>query len=118
MTAVALAQRRRNLDPPAAGQIVGRHGVGAEDIVERTRRNDVAALAPRLGAYVDDPVGRAHHLLVVLDDDHRVAGVAQLLQAADQPPVVALVQADRRLVEDVEHIHQFRSDLRRQPDAL
>ncbi len=67
---------------------------------------------------VDDPVGRAHHLLVVLDDDQRVADVAQSLQRADQPLVVALVQADARLVEDVEHAHQAGADLRRQPDPL
>ena len=72
----------------------------------------------RRGAHIDDEVGGAHHLLVVLDDDDRVAGVAQLLEAPDQPPVVALVQADRRFVEDVEDIHQLRADLRGQPDAL
>ena len=37
---------------------------------------------------------------------------------AQQPRVVALVQADRRLVEDVQHADQPRADLRRQPDAL
>ena len=39
-------------------------------------------------------------------------------QRADQASVVALVQADARLVEDVEHAHQARADLRRQADAL
>ena len=37
--------------------------------------------------------------LVVLDHEHRVAQVAQVLQRADQALVVALVQADGRLVE-------------------
>ena len=63
-------------------------------------------------------VGRAHRALVVLDHDHRVAEVAQPLERGDQPLVVALVQADRGLVEDVEHAHQARADLRGQPDAL
>ena len=40
------------------------------------------------------------------------------LQRAEQRAVVALVQADRRLVEHVEHAGQVRADLRRQPDAL
>ena len=39
-------------------------------------------------------------------------------QRLDQPMVVALVQADRRLVEDVQHAHQPGADLRRQPDPL
>jgi hypothetical protein len=44
--------------------------------------------------------------------------VAQVEQGVDQAGVVALVQADRGLVEDVQHAHQARADLRRQPDAL
>ena len=37
---------------------------------------------------------------------------------AEQLAVVALVQADRRLVEHVQHAGQVRADLRREPDAL
>ena len=67
---------------------------------------------------VDDPVGRAHHVLVVLHHDDRVAHVAQLLQRVDEPLVVALMQSDGRLVEDVEHIDQLATNLRGQSDAL
>ena len=70
------------------------------------------------GADVDDVVGRAHGLLVVLDDEHGVAEVAQAQQRVDEAPVVALVQADAGLVEDVEHADQRRADLRGQADAL
>ncbi len=56
--------------------------------------------------------------LVVLDHDHRVAQVAQPPQGVDQLRVVALVEADRGLVEDVENSHQGRPDLSRQPDPL
>ena len=48
----------------------------------------------------------------------RVAEVAQARQRVEQARVVALVQADRRLVEDVEHADQRAADLGRQPDAL
>ena len=54
----------------------------------------------------------------MLDDDHRVAEVAQALQRVEQPRIVALVQADRRLVEHIEHAGQARADLRGQADAL
>ena len=60
----------------------------------------------------------AHHLLVVLDDEHGVADVAQPLERVDEPAVVALVEPDRRLVEDVEHADELRSDLRREPETL
>ena len=73
---------------------------------------------PGAGAHVDEPVGPPHHLLVVLDDDDGVADVAQPLERPDEPRVVALVQADRRLVEDVEHADELRADLRREPQAL
>ena len=88
------------------------------DVVHRARGDDVPAVLPGAGADVDDPVGGAHRLLVVLDDDQGVADVAQPLQGADQPGVVALVEADARLVEDVEHAHQAGADLGGQPDAL
>jgi hypothetical protein len=69
-------------------------------------------------AEVDEVVGRAHRLLVVLDDEHRVAQRAQALERRDELRVVALVQPDRRLVEHVEDADQRRADLRGQPDAL
>jgi hypothetical protein len=72
----------------------------------------------RARAEVDEVVGGAHRLLVVLDHDHRVAQVAQALERADQLRVVALVQADRGLVEDVQHAHERGADLRRQANAL
>ena len=72
----------------------------------------------RAGADVDEVIRRAHRVLIVLDDDERVAKVAQSLERGEQLVVVALVQADGRLVEDIEHAHQARADLRRETDAL
>ena len=80
--------------------------------------DDLAAVLAGAGADVDDPVGGADGVLVVLDDDQGVAEVAQAHQRLDEPVVVALVQADRRLVEHVEHADQAGADLRGEPDAL
>ena len=63
-------------------------------------------------------VGEADGVLVVLDHDHGIAEVAQPLQGFQQPRIVALVQADRRLVQHIEHAGQSRADLRGQADAL
>ena len=76
------------------------------------------AMHARTRPHVDQMVGRADRVLVVLDHDHRVAEVAQVAQRLQQPVVVALVQADRGLVQDVEHAGEARADLRGQPDAL
>ncbi len=78
----------------------------------------VAAVLAGARAHVDQVVGGPHRALVVLDHQHRVAEVAQPLERRDQLLVVALVQADRRLVEDVEHADQRGADLRGQPDPL
>ena len=62
---------------------------GWPDVGERPLGDDLAALDARPGAEIDQVVGRAHRVLVVLDDDHRVAHVAQPLQGGDQAVVVA-----------------------------
>ena len=74
--------------------------------------------SPAPGPMSIDPVRRPDRLLVVLDDEHGVAEVAQPRQRGDQLGVVALVEPDRRLVEDVQDAHQRRADLGRQPDPL
>src|SRR5262249_57225073 len=51
-------------------------------------------------------------------DEHGVAQVAQALEGLQQPAVIALVQTDRRLVEDVEHADQAGADLSREADSL
>ena len=84
----------------------------------RAVRDDFAAAHAGAGAEIDDVVGRPHRVFVVLDDDDRVAHVAQLRERVEQPVVVARVQADRRLVEDVQHADQAAADLAGQANAL
>ena len=88
------------------------------ELVERPLGDDLAPLDAGAGAEVDEVVGRAHRVLVVLDDDDRVADVAEPLEGGDQAVVVAGVEADRGLIEDVEHPDQPRADLAGQPDPL
>ena len=54
----------------------------------------------------------------MLDDDHRVAEISEALEALEQARIVALVQADARLIEHVQHPRQRRPDLRGEPDSL
>ena len=69
-------------------------------------------------AHFDEVIGGPDRVLVVLDDDDRVADVAQPLERRDHLHVVLRMQPDARLVEHVEHPHQPGSDLCRQADAL
>src|SRR5262245_57858262 len=101
------------------GQRSARDRALARDQVgERTVDDDLAAVAPGPGSQVDDVLGAADRLLVVLDDDDRVALARELLDRREQQRVVARMQADRRLVEDVADAAQVRAELCREPDAL
>ena len=82
-----------------AGRAVGR--VLAQ-VLGRALRHQLAAALPALGAEVDDPVGTADHVQVVLDDDQRMPGVEQLAQRPHQLGDVVEMQAGGRLVEEEE----------------
>ena len=84
----------------------------------RALRDDLAAVHAGARAHVDDVVGREDGLAVVLDDDDRVAEVAQARLRLDEARVVARVQAHARLVEHVEDADERGADLRGQADAL
>ena len=117
--ALGAAPALGHLDPARAGQELAGERVGdLLDLLRRALGDHAAAVLARARAEVEQVVGGPHRALVVLDHDHRVAEVAQPLQGRDQARVVALVEADRGLVEDVEHPDQGRADLGRQPDPL
>jgi hypothetical protein len=53
----------------------------------------------RAKAHVDHVIGSADGILVMLDHDVGIAKIAQPLERDDQAIIVALVQADRRLIQ-------------------
>ena len=117
--AVPWAALLRDRDEFAAREVGARDGVGVLlDLLGRALGDDATAVRAGARADVDDVVGRVHRVLVVFDDDQRIAEIAQVLERREQAVVVALVQADARLVEDVEDALQARADLRREADAL
>ena len=99
-------------------QIIGRQRFRLEESLEVALVHYLAALAPCAWTEIDDVVGVPHHLFVVLNDDDGVAAVAQSLEGRDKPLIVARVEADSRLVEDVEDASEPRANLRREADAL
>ncbi len=72
----------------------------------------------RARAEVDNMIGGEYGFLVMLDDDYRVARIAQVNECVEQPFVVALMQADRRLVQNVHDADESGADLARQADTL
>ena len=102
-----------------AGEVLSRYGTGAVyDILQRSRRHDLAAVTARAGANVYDKIGGAHGVLVVLHHDQGVAQIPQMLQRPQQLIVVPLVQTDGGFIQNIQHAHQRRTDLGGQPDPL
>jgi len=97
-----------------AGQAV----LGRLEIGDGPFGDDLSAADAGAGAEVHDVIGGVHGFVIVLDDDDGVALIAQVLQRAEQHLVVARMQADRRLVQDVDHADEAATDLPGEPDAL
>ena len=57
-------------------------------------------------------IRRIHSILVMLDNDQRIPLVPQVFERIQQPIVVPLMQPDARLIQNVEHPHQTRANLR------
>ena len=89
-----------------------------QDLLQRPLGDDLAAMHARAGADFEDVVRGPNRVGVVLDHDHGIAQIAQPFERLDHLDVVFGMQPDARFVEHVEHAHQARADLRRQPDAL
>ncbi len=106
-------------DEADAGQeLAGEGGRVRHHLFRRALRHHVAAVDAGGGADVHHVVGGADGVLVVLHHDDGVAEVAEVLQRLQQAGVVALVEADRRLVQHVEHAGEAGADLRGKADAL
>ncbi|HMC53694.1 MAG TPA: hypothetical protein VKH19_00865 [Gemmatimonadaceae bacterium] len=86
----------------------------------RHRRGEhhLAAALAAAGAELDHVIGRPDRLQIVLDDQHGVAAVAQTREQPQQPRHVARVEADRRLVQHVQRVHELRAQRVREADAL
>ena len=95
-----------------------RLSVTAQEVISGRRTDHFAAMFTGARSHVDDPVGGADGVFVVLDDKDGVAQVAHALQRLDEAGVVALVQADARFIQDVEDAHELAADLGGQADAL
>ena len=101
------AALRRDLHLQFAFEILAGERVGvSHHLVGRSLGDDLAAVDSGAGTDVEYVIRLQDRVFVVLHDDHRVAEVAQALQRSEQAFVVALMQADRGLVEHVENARE------------
>jgi len=119
LTPVTRTALCRHGDLFGAGEVLSRQARGiGDDVGIGAGRDDLAAAHAGSGAKIDEVVRGPHRVLVVLDDDDGVAHVAQTQKAAEETLVVACVQPDARLIQDVKDANQPAPDLTGKTDAL
>ena len=106
--------RGRAASEEAAGDRLGL----ARQLRRRAHGDQLAAVHAAAGTEIDDQIGGLDRRLVVLDDQHACCPCPSAAEGAEQHGVVARMQADGRLVEDVADAAQVGAELRRQADAL
>ena len=72
----------------------------------------------RAGANVYNKVSSTHGVLIVFHHQKGVAQIPQLLEGIDQLAVVPLMQADGRLIQNIQNAHEAGADLRCKANSL
>ena len=115
----ALASPARPAVEDLAQGLPGVAGVDLDHFLGRPLGDDPAAVGTPVGPQVDDPVGRLHHVEVVLDHDDRVPRRGEPVQHVQQLANVVEMQPGGRLVQDVQSLARPLLDqLARQLDPL
>ena len=96
----------------------GMRGRVVEDFLKCAGGDDFAPTAAGAWSEVEDPVGTAHSLLVMLHDDEGVSFFGQGLEGVKEAFVVAGVESDGRLVQNIKHAAQVRAELCSKANAL
>ena len=117
--AIALAAMLGNRDKFAAAKIgTGNRCRHLLNFFYRTLSYYFTAMLACSRTDVDNLVGSIHRFLVMLNNNQRIAQIAQMLECFQQLTVIALVQADARFVQNIQYACQAAAYLRCQTDAL
>ena len=89
----------------------GQDFVALHDLARGALRDDLAAVHARAGAHINQMVGGANGIFIVFNHNDGVADVAQAAQGFQQRVIVALMQADGRLIEHIQDAGEAGADL-------
>src|SRR5690606_34100368 len=76
------------------------------------RKNQFSTIHTSLWSNIDKIIGGLHHLLLMFDDDHRIAHIPQGFQHSDQSLRVTGMQPYTRFVQDIDRADQRASKRR------
>ena len=83
-----------------------------------TAADDLTTANTRTGPKVENQVGGPHRVFIMLDDQQRIALIAESFRGIDQAIIVSRVQADGRFIQYVQHTDQSRTNLACQANSL
>src|SRR3979490_3244970 len=86
----------------AAEITTGRRFGAGGDLIGLALRYQISTSVAGTRAEIDHEIGAADGVFIVFDDENGVAKVAELFERTEQAVVVAGMQTDRRLIENVE----------------
>ena len=96
-----------HLRPQALGLRAQKRGNAAVlrllDLIHRTGGDHITAARSGNGAHLDQIIGFRQYARVVVDNDHGVAVIHQIAHYAHQAVDIGRMQADRGLVQHIEH---------------
>ncbi len=119
LASARMASLGRHRDGLAPRKVVScERTVRGHHLLRRAGGDDLPTMLARTRSHVHHEIGRADGVLVMLHHDDGIAQVAQVFQRGDQALVIALMKADGRFVQDIEHAHQSGTDLGGKADAL
>jgi hypothetical protein len=88
------------------------------EIRDAAIEDDFSPEATGIRTYIDEVIGSAHDLLVVLHHDDGVAYSLQFLEHMDETVGISRVETDAGFIEDIQRAHETASETRREVDAL
>ena len=91
-----------DLHPFLTAEVLPRYGLRAiYDFGRLSIKNHLAPMNARARPNIHNVVRSTHGILVMLYDNDGVAKVSQMFQCSQKLIVIALMQADARLVQDI-----------------
>ena len=116
---ITLAAFFGDRDLQAAAQILCRQTLCRFDDLGRMPFDDhFTATNTRTRPEIDQVIALAHRVFIVLDHDDGIPDIAKVLKRADQAIVIARMEANRWLVQNVKNSNQSGTDLTGQANPL
>src|SRR5579883_973942 len=81
----------------------------SQDFVIGPAGNDLSAVLACSGPKIEDSISRSHDVGVMFDNEDRISQIAQFMEYLDKLGGIPAMQANRRLIQNIQRAHQTRA---------